>query len=75
MTTLTKRITIAEFREMDFPDDDLAYYELINGELVRKSSPAPKHQIISGNLYAALRAFVTEKTWHRALLAHRCVFR
>ncbi|KER09051.1 MAG: hypothetical protein HY22_14045 [[Candidatus Thermochlorobacteriaceae] bacterium GBChlB] len=46
---------------MDFSDDDLAQYELINGELVRKSSPAPKHQIISGNLFREIDKIMREK--------------
>lgn len=27
---------------------------------MKKSAPSPKHQLISGNLYTALRAFVKE---------------
>jgi Uma2 family endonuclease len=61
MTTLTKRITVAEFRDMDFSDDNLAQYELINGELVRRPSPAPKHQIISGNQFREIDKIVREK--------------
>ncbi len=74
MTTLTKRITVAEFRDMDFSDDDLAQYELINGELVRKSSPAPKHQIISGNLFREMDKIVREKNLGIVLYAPVDVF-
>lgn len=74
MATLTGRITCREFRQMQFPDDDTAYCELIDGELVKKSAPTPKHQIISGNLYAALRAFVSGRQLGIVLYAPVDVF-
>lgn len=35
-------------------------HELIDGELVVTPSPVPKHQIVSGNIYSALREHVSE---------------
>lgn len=45
---------------MDFPEDP-TYYELIDGEIVKKAAPAPKHQIVSANFFSALNQFVREK--------------
>jgi Uma2 family endonuclease len=43
---LEKKMTWKEFREMDFPEDDRFFYELINGILMQKQAPAPLHQEI-----------------------------
>jgi Uma2 family endonuclease len=53
-----KKITYSEFRQMEFDDNDPYIYELINGKLVRKSAPQPRHQRISGNLYDLMRQFI-----------------
>lgn len=45
-----RTMTVAEFRAMEFDDDDPFYYELIEGELVRKLTPNPFHQRVSGHL-------------------------
>ena len=39
-----QKMTVTEFRQMEFPDTDLHLYELINGELVKKTAPSPRHQ-------------------------------
>ena len=49
--------TSAAFRELEFPDNDLFDYELINGLLVRKQSPTLKHQRISRRISTALNNF------------------
>ena len=48
-------MTVAEFRVLEFDDNDQSWYELINGELVQKHGPAfrspnPRHQEISFEL-------------------------
>jgi Uma2 family endonuclease len=53
MTVLTKNMTYAEFRTLEFDDDDNFQYELLNGELVKKASPTVQHQRISMRLLAA----------------------
>lgn len=53
-----KKITYSEFRQMEFDDNDPYIYELINGILVRKSAPQPRHQRISGNLNDLMRQFI-----------------
>jgi Uma2 family endonuclease len=57
---LERKITWREFLEMDFPDDGFIY-ELINGELMRRSSPNPPHQRALGKLYVRMETFVSEK--------------
>lgn len=56
-----QRLTYREFREMEFDDNDTFQYELLDGEIMKKSSPTPWHQRLSGNLYTVLRQYVTEK--------------
>ncbi|MBC8043468.1 MAG: Uma2 family endonuclease [Rhizobacter sp.] len=67
MQTLAKPVTYAEYRALD--TDDHFLYELINGELVQKSAPSPFHQLISGNLYTKLRAFVEGQNLGTVLFA------
>lgn len=45
---------------MEFDGED-AYYELINGEIVKKAAPTPLHQETSNNLSFALTSFVKQK--------------
>jgi len=45
-----------DYRALDV--DDNFYYELINGELVKKSAPAPRHQMIQANLFRLLGNFI-----------------
>ena len=47
MEVLQKKLTYQEFRQIEFDDSDDSWYELINGELVKKQSPTIKHQDIS----------------------------
>lgn len=62
MTTdvLTQKLTYAEFRKLEFADNDLSNYELLDGEIVQKSSPSIQHQRISGNLYFLIRSYLTQ---------------
>lgn len=46
MTVLTKKITAAEYRALEFEDTDNFQYELLNGEIVKKASPTIQHQRI-----------------------------
>ncbi len=69
MDTLTKKITYAEFIEMDFPDDDHNHYELLDGELVIRNTPTIQHQRISRNLFVKLHLFVTERHLGEVLYA------
>lgn len=62
-------MTYQEFKKLDFPENDHAWYELINGELVRKQSPTIQHQDISGNIYFWLRSYVKKKALGKVLSA------
>ncbi|MFN4256217.1 MAG: Uma2 family endonuclease [Saprospiraceae bacterium] len=57
---LVKKYTYAEFRSLEFPDNDLSNYELLDGEIVQKSSPSLQHQRISGNIYFQIRLYLTQ---------------
>jgi len=57
MEVLKRKITWQEFRQMEFDDNDDAWYELINGELVRKQSPTVRHQRISRRIEKLLENY------------------
>lgn len=69
-----ERITMNDFRAMEFDDTDSFYYELINGELVAKSAPSPLHQRISRNIFRALDNFVVSNNLGEVLYAPIDVF-
>jgi Uma2 family endonuclease len=56
ITPLPPRVRYEEYRAFDV--DDTFFYELINGELVKKSAPSPRHQILQSKLFLALGTFV-----------------
>ncbi|MEK7255379.1 MAG: Uma2 family endonuclease [Bacteroidota bacterium] len=60
MIVATKKMTVSEFRQLEFDDDDPYFYELINGEIVRKSAPSPLHQRVSLKLERKLDNFIQE---------------
>ena len=65
-----KPITYAQFRQMEFEENEPAYvYELINGLILKRSSPTTEHQSILGNLYFQLRSFLQNKEIGKILLA------
>jgi Uma2 family endonuclease len=60
MIAQLKQISIHEFRQMEFDENDDAYYELINGYLMKKSAPRPQHQNISMNLSRTIANYLFE---------------
>ncbi|MBC8155488.1 MAG: Uma2 family endonuclease [Bacteroidetes bacterium] len=58
--TGVKKMTVAEFRELELDDNDPFFYELIDGELVKRNAPAPKHQRILRKLLVAIDAFINQ---------------
>ncbi len=56
---LVKKLTYKEFRALEFDDNDFSRYELINGEIVKKSSPSLQHQRISRKLVVAIDNYLT----------------
>jgi Uma2 family endonuclease len=55
-----KQISVNEFRQIDFDDFEDAYYELINGYIMKKSTPRPQHQRISMKLSRAIANYLFE---------------
>jgi Uma2 family endonuclease len=74
METLTKKITYAEFIEMDFPDDHHNHYELLEGELVIRNTPTVQHQRISRNWFVNVDGFVMERNLGEVLFAPITMF-
>jgi Uma2 family endonuclease len=46
---------------MLFDNDDDNYYEIIDGEMIRKSAPTPMHQRISRKVMVIIDRFISEK--------------
>ena len=61
MVATVGKIKYEQFREMEIPDGDTNIYELINGEIVKRSSPNSPHQGLSLNLILTLGNFVKKK--------------
>ncbi len=57
---LEKKITFSAFREMDFPETDHFIYELINGNIVKRTAPSLPHQRVSRRLTYFLEKFLME---------------
>ena len=74
MVAELKQISIHEFRQMEFDESDDAYYELINGYLMKKSAPRPQHQNISINLSFYLLGFIKENKMGKLFTAPIDVF-
>jgi Uma2 family endonuclease len=58
---LEKKITVAEYHEMEFPDNDPFIYELINGVLMKKQAPTSKHQTAVLSIASAFKVLTIEK--------------
>ncbi len=69
-----KKITYSAFRQMEFDDNDPYIYELINGILVRKSAPQPKHQRISRKLLRLMDEFIQQNALGEVFYAPIDVF-
>ena len=56
----TRTLTVPEFLDLDIFEDGY-FYELINGEIVKRASPSTDHQNASSNLLRLLFRHVPEK--------------
>jgi Uma2 family endonuclease len=54
------KVSVSEFREMLFDENDEYYYEIIEGEMIQKSAPTPMHQEVSKNLLFQLETFIRQ---------------
>ncbi|MCB0522800.1 MAG: Uma2 family endonuclease [Saprospiraceae bacterium] len=73
MLIAEKKITVQEYRQMEFEGED-AYYELINGQIVKKAAPTPLHQEISQNLNNLMDNFVRKHQLGKVFTAPIDVF-
>ena len=55
-----RKLTVAEFHKMEFDDDDTHLYELLDGEIVKKKAPSPRHQRIARDLTIKMHPFAIE---------------
>ncbi|MEZ4962698.1 MAG: Uma2 family endonuclease [Saprospiraceae bacterium] len=69
MNILKETITYREFKKMEFDDNDTSWYEIINGELVRKQAPTTDHQAISAEIVFHLTSFSKKTKSGRVLFA------
>jgi Uma2 family endonuclease len=69
-----RKITYSEFRQMEFDDNDPYIYELINGILVKKSAPQPRHQRISRKLLRLMDEFIQKNALGEVFYAPIDVF-
>ena len=54
---------------MEFDDQDISWYEIINGKLLRKQAPTTDHQAISAEIVFRMMSFVKQKKTGRVLFA------
>ena len=75
MAVLTeeKKFTVQEYLEWEGFEPSFIY-ELINGEIVKKTSPHPQHQIICANMFRHFDAFVQSQKLGLILFAPVDVF-
>ena len=55
-----RKYTVEEFLHQDDLDEN-SYYELIEGEIVKKSAPHYEHQRVSGKIFLKLQPYVITK--------------
>ena len=69
-----KKVSVSEFRQMLFDDDDTNYYEIINGEMVKRTAPTLSHQRLLKKLLMSLEPFCIEKKLGEMHIAPTDVF-
>ena len=73
MLVAEKKITVSEFLQMEFEGED-AYYELINGQIVKKAAPTTLHQEISILLSSKMLNHALQNNLGKVLTAPTDVF-
>jgi Uma2 family endonuclease len=69
-----KKLTVAEYHQMEFSDDDTHLYELLDGDIVKRKAPAPRHQLILSELNDQVKAFVKANQLGRVIFSPIDVF-
>jgi Uma2 family endonuclease len=59
LETKQGKITVEELFDMELEEG--YFYELINGNIVKKQAPSPLHQEAVGNIHVAFHTFIKEK--------------
>ncbi|MFN4144265.1 MAG: Uma2 family endonuclease [Runella sp.] len=72
MESLVAKITVREFFDMELEEG--FQYELIDGEIVKKSAPNPQHQFVLGELYFSLKNYLKNKSYGIVFFAPIDVF-
>lgn len=62
MEVEVKKLTVAEFREIEFDDRDTNWYELIDGEIMKRKAPTPQHQRLVRRLTIAIDRYIVERS-------------
>jgi Uma2 family endonuclease len=68
-----EKYTVEDFRKMESLDEN-HYYELIEGEIVKKNAPTPQHQAVLGNINDIFRTYVKSRKLGTVLFAPIDVF-
>lgn len=55
-----KKMTVAEFREIEYDDSDTNWYELLDGELMKRKAPTPRHQELLSELNDQVKAYIKQ---------------
>jgi Uma2 family endonuclease len=71
---VSRKITVQEFQEMEFPENDFFIYELIKGEIMKKNAPSPLHQKIAWRIAAIIDKYLRENPIGQAFFAPIDVF-
>jgi Uma2 family endonuclease len=56
----SERLSAEEFRMLEF-EDESCFYELLHGEIVKRSAPSLAHQRIAKNIFRAMDVFVEKQ--------------
>ncbi|MEM1123732.1 MAG: Uma2 family endonuclease [Bacteroidota bacterium] len=69
MLLAEKILTYQEYKQLEFEDNDLFIYELLNGTIMRKSSPTIQHQRIVRKITRAIENFLDDNPMGEVLFA------
>ena len=73
-TVAAQKLTYHEFCQMEFDDNDLFQYEVLNGHLVKNPTPHIRHQFISSKVFIAAFNFIRSKNLGEILFSPVDVF-
>ena len=74
MEVEVRKLTVLEFREIEFDDRDTNWYELIDGEVIKRKAPTPQHQEILSELTDQIKAYIKQNKLGKVFFAPIDVF-